>query len=150
MVARLILVSALAIWLAGSSIRGLERENDSVTLNSGAFEYAKSLIKEGRVVVDNHGSWQYHQVSAQDENDFIRQHGFDEYAKWHLGIDENRAVDTKARYKFPYGDFQSIHRCALLAAKQRAREYHHLAVESAAAQLLEMINLPKENSKQND
>jgi hypothetical protein len=42
----------------------------------------------------------------QQENDFIREHGYGEYAKWHLGIDDAEAQDTKRRYRFPYGDFE--------------------------------------------
>ncbi len=37
---------------------------------------------------------------AEEENEFIRLHGFAEYRKWHLGIDETHAEDTKARSSF--------------------------------------------------
>ena len=54
--------------------------------------------------------------STQKENEFIHQHGFAEYEKWHLGIDEAEPADTKARYKFPYGHFKDLHRCGILSA----------------------------------
>ncbi len=70
---------------------------------------------------------------------FIRLHGFGEYAKWHLGIDDAHAENTKQRYKFPYGDFKNVHRCALLAAQSRAGQYQHYDIERAAIELREMI-----------
>ncbi len=59
-------------------------------------------------------------ASAEAENEFIRLHGFDEYAKWHLGIDDEEHERTKGRYRFPDGDFKKVHRLAVLAAESRA------------------------------
>jgi hypothetical protein len=73
------------------------------------------------------------------ENAFIRQHGFGEYAKWHLAIDERYAENTKRRYKFPYGDFKDVHRCGVLAVQSRATEHSYSEIENAAAQLRQMI-----------
>ena len=36
--------------------------------------------------------WSEHQPSWQYENEFIRTHGIGEYAKWHLGIDREKAA----------------------------------------------------------
>jgi len=77
---------------------------------------------------------------AEAENEFIRVHGFAEYRKWHLGIDETHAEGTKARYKFPFGDFKNIHRCALLAVRSRAHQYGYVDIENAAIRFLEMID----------
>ena len=114
--------------------------NNTVRLNVAAFEQARQLIGQGRFVSDHKGLWKTDQPSTGKENEFIRLYGFAEYAKWHLGIDERHATNSKARYKFPYGDFESIHRCGLLAVKSRAREYRHADIENAAAHLLGMIN----------
>ena len=81
------------------------------------------LIKEKHFIVDAKGAWRGHRPSASEENEFIRLHGFGEYAKWHLGIDDHYPENTKQRYKFPYGDFENVHRCGLLAAKARVRQY---------------------------
>jgi hypothetical protein len=62
-----------------------------------------------------------------------------EYARWHLAIDESHAPETKARYKFPYGDFRTVHRCALLAARSTARQYGYNEIESAAERLIELL-----------
>jgi hypothetical protein len=111
----------------------------AVKLNSTGFEHARELIGEGKVVLDERDAWSEHQPSTQRENDFIETHGFSEYGKWHLGIDDEQDENTKKRYKFPYGDFEKIHRCAVLSAESRAGQYKHFDIERAAAHLHGMI-----------
>ena len=118
---------------------GQEKSN-AVKLNVGAFEYAKELIKQGYVVADERGAWSERQPSAKEENEFIRLHGFGEYAKWHLGIDDRYAENTKRRCKFPYGDFTNVHRSGMLAAQRRAGQYKYYDIENAAAHLKAMID----------
>lgn len=111
----------------------------SVKLNRSAFAYAKELINEGRFVFDERDAWSEHQPSSEDENEFIQAHGFNEYARWHLGIDDAEDEQTKKRYKFPFGDFKKVHRCGLLTAESRAGQYKHFDIENAAAHLHGMI-----------
>jgi hypothetical protein len=95
-------------------------------------------------VLDPKGAWGKDRPSTEFENEFIQQHGFGEYAKWYLGIDERFPENTKRRYKFPYGDFKNVHRCAVLAIQSRAGEYRYSGIENAAAQLrglLEAISI---------
>jgi len=47
---------------------------------------------------------------AGQENEFIEAHGWDEYAHWHVAIGDGASEQTKARYKFPCGDFAKVHR----------------------------------------
>jgi hypothetical protein len=108
-------------------------------LYSGGFEYAKQLIAEGRVALDDRDAWSEHQPSAEEENEFIRLHGLAAYGRWHLGIDRDKPENTKARYKFPYGDFQKAHRCAILTAESRAGQYKYFDVKDAAAHLHGMM-----------
>jgi hypothetical protein len=122
----------------------LAQPRKSLTLNETAFAFATQLIKKEHFVGDGRGAWSEHRPSPDEENDFIRLHGFDEYAKWHLGIDGRFSEKTKRRYKFPYGDFKNVHRCGLLAAKSRAAEYRHHDIEHAAAQLIEMVSSKRE------
>ena len=137
-------VAACVFFYAIPATVGSDREkNNAVTLNIGAFEYAKELIKEGQVIADGRGAWGEHQPSAEAENEFIRLHGFGEYAKWHLGIDDRYAENTKRRYRFPYGDFKNIHRCGVLAAQSRAGQYQYHEIENAAAQLKAMIDMTR-------
>ena len=111
----------------------------TVKLNQRAYDHAKGLIKKDHFVVDERDAWSEHQPTAQQENDFIHKHGLGEYTKWHLGVDDEEDEDTKARYKFPYGDFEKVHRCALLAAESRAGQYKHADIEMAASHLLGML-----------
>jgi hypothetical protein len=57
------------------------RTSMAVTLNRRAYEQAKELIDEGRFVFDERDAWSEHRPSAQEENEFIRIHGFAEYGK---------------------------------------------------------------------
>jgi hypothetical protein len=123
----------------------------AVKLNKSGFEYGKELIREGEVVHDERDAWSEHQPSAEDENNFIREHGWPAFGKWHLGIDDEHGENTKGRYEFPYGDFARVHRCGVLTAESRAGQYKHFDVENAAAQLHGMIDslkgAPKEREK---
>jgi hypothetical protein len=103
------------------------------------MDYAKELVSKGRVVVDDRDAWSEHQPSTQQENEFIDAHGFAEYGKWHLGVDEAEDENTKKRYRFPYGDFEKVHRCAVLSAESRAGQYKHFDIEHAAAHLHGLI-----------
>jgi hypothetical protein len=124
---------------AVSSVRGELENIPSVRPNPIALAYAKQLITDGRVVIDRKGGWAKDRPSIELENEFIRVHGFSEYAKWHLGIDDRYPENTKRRYKFPYGDFKNVHRCGVLAVQTRALEYRYSEIEAAAAQLRAMI-----------
>ena len=107
----------------------------AIKLNEDAFAFAARLINDGHVIADRKGAWSGDRPSADQENEFIRLHGFGEYAKWHLGIDERYPENTKRRYKFPYGDFKNVHRCGLLAVKARARQYGDAEIENSALKL---------------
>jgi hypothetical protein len=112
----------------------------AVKLNDRAFEHAKSVIIDGRFVYDDRDAWSEHQPATDDENRFIEEHGYDEYARWYLGTDDEASADTKARYKFPYGDFEKAHRCGLLAAESRAGQRGYLDIELAVAHLHGMLD----------
>jgi hypothetical protein len=118
-------------------------EDMAVKLNKIAFSHAKTLVNENHVVRDERDAWSEDQPSAQEENTFIEEHGFREYAKWHLGIDDEEPEEVKKRYSFPYGDFVDVHRCAVLSAESRAGQYKHLDIERAASHLHGMIDAKK-------
>ncbi len=63
-------------------------QSRTIRLNETTFAYAEELIAQGRVVIDKKNAWRHHHPMAEEENEFIRAHGFAEYGKWHLGIDE--------------------------------------------------------------
>ena len=136
----LIVAAGLMVFYGASLTVANERQNsDPIKVNLAGQEHAKNLIQQGHFVVDKRNAWSEHQPSAEEENEFIRQRGFEEYAKWHLGIDDTHVENTKARYKFPYGDFKNVHRSALLAARNRARQYQHYDVEKAAMELIQAM-----------
>ena len=111
----------------------------AVKLHRPGYDHAKHLIGDGRVVLDDRDAWSEHQPSAVEENEFIAEHGYAEYGRWHLGIDDERGVETKGRYRFPYGDFKDVHRCAVLSAESRAGQRKYDDIEAAVAHLHGML-----------
>jgi hypothetical protein len=122
------------------ALDGIEVNAMSAKLHREGYEHARELIEHGQVVRDQRDDWSEHQPSADDENELIRRRGIDEYAKWHLAIDPRESADAKAHYKFPYGDFRKVHRCAVISAESRAGQYKYLDIEKAAKHLLELID----------
>jgi hypothetical protein len=113
----------------------------AVKRNETAFDHAQEMIVAGRYVLDDRDAWSEDRPATKQENDFIAQHGIRDYAKWHLGIDDEEDEDNKGRYKFPYGDFEKVHRCALLAAESRAGQRKYYDIELAVAHLHGMLEL---------
>jgi hypothetical protein len=111
----------------------------AVKLHRPGYAFAQRLVGDGEVVLDERDDWSEHRPSAKDENAFIEEHGYAEYGHWHLGIDDEAGPDTKAHYKFPYGDFHKVHRCGVLAAESRAGQRKYDDIESAAAHLHGML-----------
>jgi len=137
-------VNCFAVGVLLYAISGVFAESgESIKFNEDASAFAARLIREEHVIADGKGAWSKDRPSAEEENQFIRLHGFGEYAKWHLGIDERYGANTKRRYKFPYGDFKNVHRCGLLAARSRARQYKYSDIDDAAARLIELIRQRK-------
>jgi hypothetical protein len=112
----------------------------AVKINHAGNLFMRRLIVAGKVVRDQRDDWSEHKPSTQDENAFIEKHGYAEYSRWHLGIDDNEPAGTKAHYKFPCGDFKNVHRCGVITAESRAGQYKYLDVESAAHRLHELID----------
>ena len=106
----------------------------AVKLNAPGFEHAKALIRERKVVLDERDAWSEHQSRAADENRFIAGHGLQAYGRWHLGVDDEAGAG-KGRYKFPFGDFEKVHRCGVLSAESRAGQYKYDDIERASAHL---------------
>lgn len=128
-------LSWLFVILIGGVCATSAQPPNGIALNEIAFTFAARLISKGRGVADHKGAWTKHRPSTDEENEFIRLHGLAEDAKWHLGVDLRFPENSKRRYKFPYGDFKDVHRCGLLAAKIRARQYRYADIENAAEEL---------------
>ena len=110
----------------------------SISLNPQAVAYARRLIQDGKLKNDQ-GHWGQHNPDTAQENAFLDKHEMEEYANWHLGLDSSKGADTKGRYHFPYGDFKTVHRDGLIAAKERAAQQGYRDIENAADELLELL-----------
>ena len=107
-------------------------------VNDDGVKHARKLIDNGDY--DNETPWSEAAPSAEDANQEIDRDSFDEFARWHLAIDEDASEGTKGRYRFPYGDFKKVNRAALIHAKQRASQNGHEQIEKAADDLLQYLD----------
>ena len=107
-------------------------------VNKRAVAHARKLIEAHKYVLDS--DWGEAQPEADDENAYLKDHSWDEYAAWHLGLTEGATDGTKARYAFVFGDFRRIHRSGIIASHFRAAEWRHKEVELAAHELLQLID----------
>jgi hypothetical protein len=110
----------------------------SYSLNRRAVAHARKLIKGHHYVLDS--DWGEVQPSAADENRFLKNHSWKEYAEWHLGLTDDATDETKARYGFVVGDFERVHRTGLIACHYRAAEWRHKEIELAAHRLLQLLD----------
>jgi hypothetical protein len=67
----------------------------AVKVNEPGLDQAKELTRTGRVVLDERDDWSEHQPGTAQENDFIAEHGFTAYGRWHLGVDDALPKDSK-------------------------------------------------------
>ena len=112
----------------------------TVRLNKDALAHAHGLLRSDSVTYDERDDWSEHAPSADEENAFIDKRGMAEFARWHLGEDTDATEGTKGRYLFPFGDFTTLHRCAVISGESRAGQYDHTSIEKALRELLESID----------
>ena len=111
----------------------------AIDANPEAVEFARQLIEDGRYVLDKHGDWDQVNPDTNEQDNFVREHGMKAYGNWHLGVKVGGSYNEKSVYSSPYGDFHKVYRSGLIAAQERAAQYHHGAVEQAAKDLLAML-----------
>ncbi len=110
----------------------------SYSVNPRAVARAQQLIDSRQYVLDS--DWGQVQPGSAEENAFLKSHSWDEYAAWHLGLTDDAADGTKARYAFVYGDFRRIHRMGIIACHYRAAQWRHKEIELAAHELLQRLD----------
>jgi len=110
----------------------------SYSVNERGVARARQLIEARQYVLRS--EWGDVQPRAEDENAFLESHTWDQYAEWHLGLTDEAADGTKARYAFVYGDFRRVHRIGLIACLYRAAEWRHKQIELAAHELLQLLD----------
>jgi hypothetical protein len=110
----------------------------SYSVNQRAVARARELIRGRQYVVRS--EWGEVQPRAADQDAFLANHDWEEYAEWHLGLTEGAGDGTKARYAFVYGDLRRVHRSGLIACVYRAAEWDHKEIELAAHELLQLLD----------
>lgn len=108
------------------------------SVNKRALAHARRLIDSRQYVLES--DWGEAQPRAEEENAFLEEHSWHEYADWHLGLTEGATDETKSRYAFVYGDFRRVHRTGLIACQYRAAEWRHKDIELAAHELLQRLD----------
>jgi hypothetical protein len=107
-------------------------------VNEAGVAHARKLIDAG--AYDDSTEWSEAAPSAAEENEEREDEGQEGYAEWHLAVDPDKGEGTKGRYRFPYGDFSTVNRAALIHAKQRASQNDHPEIERAADELLQRLD----------
>lgn len=107
-------------------------------VNPDAVARCTALIESRQYVLDS--DWGDVQPGAAAQNAFLENHGWEDYAAWHLGLTKGANDGTKARYAFVYGDLRRVHRTGLIACVYRAAEWRHKDVERAAYDLLQLLD----------
>lgn len=92
-------------------------------------------------------NWGDVQPRARQQNAFLADHSWKEYAQWHLGLTAGAPAETKARYGFVIGDFRRIHRSGIIACHYRAAEWDHKEIELAAHELLQLLDKARSTRK---
>jgi hypothetical protein len=108
------------------------------TVNRSGVAQARKLIKAKRYVLNS--AWGDVQPKAASENAFLKEHSWQDYSGWFLGLTDGAADETKARYAFVYGDLRRLHRSGLIACLYRAAEWRHKEIERAAYRLLQELD----------
>jgi hypothetical protein len=107
-------------------------------VNKDGVAQARKLIDAGKY--DDTTEWSEAAASTDDENAEIERHGYDGYGAWHLAVDPDASEETKKRYAFPFGDFNTVNRAALIHGKQRAVQNDHDEIAEAADDLLRRLD----------
>jgi hypothetical protein len=110
----------------------------SYSVNERGVAHARELIDARQYVLAS--AWNEVQPDARAGTAYLRNHSWDEYSAWHLGLTDGARDETKARYAFVYGDFRRVHRIGIVACLYRAAEWRHKEVERAAYDLLQYLD----------
>lgn len=105
--------------------------------NPKGISHANSLISNNDV--NKPSSWE--RPSVEIENAYIEENGWDEFAKWFLGVDTSMDKETKGHYGYIYtSDFKTVDREGLRAIRQRSAQNGLSSVFAAAGKMIEAID----------
>jgi hypothetical protein len=106
-------------------------------INPKGISHANSLISNDDVTKPS--SWE--RPSVEMENAYIEENGWDEFAKWFLGVDTSMDKETKGHYGYIYtSDFKTVDREGLRAIRQRSAQNGLNGVFAAAGKMIEAID----------
>ncbi len=103
-------------------------------LNPIAVEKAKQLLDDGQFRIST--PWREVRPSNEVEERYFHQLGAQEFGEWYLAVDPDAPEGSRARYQYPIGDFNAVHRSGLVAAKDLAAKYQQSDIEEAADDIL--------------
>lgn len=110
----------------------------AIQLNKQAFDNAAKIIKN-KLEVEHQTDWQEARPTPNDEVRYLDTHSLEEYGLWFLGINTQADPKSKSKFVYPYGDFNVLHKSALLASKKEAEKNKDHEIVKAIDQLLAMI-----------
>ena len=112
----------------------------AIRLNQSSHEFAKKLILSGKCVLDEQTDWTDHRPSRRQQKRVIFEVGIAAFSRWHLAEDDEIEEGAQSRYKFPYGDFSRVHRCAVLTAESATQRFELTEIARVCAQLRTMLD----------
>ncbi len=121
----------------------------AIKLNKSAYEHAVEIIKNGlEVEPDTNRSWEEEKATDDEEIRYLNTHTLNEYGLWFLGVDTDADPEDRSKFVYPFGDFNVVHKSALLVAKKEAAKNGDKEIEEAARKLLEMVDRSLEQERQ--
>ena len=106
----------------------------AVQVNESAIAFLSEKIADGAFVSES--SWPDDRPANEEEISYIEEHGWNGFAKWHLALDTQASQFSKRRYEHLAGDFETVHRSALMAAHAKAVKLGFDQVKAAAETLV--------------
>lgn len=116
----------------------------AVKLNKKGYDHAGKLIRQRHFVVDEKDAWSEHEPSTQKRNEFLGEHGYGEYEKWFLGIDDERKRAPKEGINSHTATSRTYTDARFFRRKGRAGQFKHVGIENAAAHLHGSLDAKKE------
>ncbi|GEM_PF-3145543 len=110
----------------------------AVQVNESAIAFLSEKIADGAFVSE--GNWPDDRPANEEEISYIEEHGWNGFAKWHLALDTQASQFSKRRYEHLAGDFEKVHRSALMAAHAKAVKLGFDQVKAAAEQLVTALD----------
>ena len=109
--------------------------------------HASTLITSGDY--DTSSPWSF---SAEDGDKLLGPSGDDwkNYASFHLGEDTGENLETKARYKYPFGKEGKVYDSGLRAIRSRAGQQGDTSIGDEAGRLRDMISKKEGDEKEKD